>query len=479
MKKIILFILPMLMISYFFSTSIFPEGAGVTSENFTKIPEGARQCGMGEAFTGIADDVNAVYWNPAGLTQLTQNNFCLMHTAWLLSVNDEYGAYALPIPGIGTVELSGIYLYGSVAVTSEDSKGDYVATNAQANASDMDIDLAFAKKLSDFIGDNSVLSDLSLGVSASILNDQIYTDQGGGFAASLDAYYRPKYENYSLGVSVQNMGVATNRPDLPLTIRFGIGYRFALENIMLPFTDEGYFKLLDNNAAADIDVIYYPEEELARMNVGVEKYWILNKYHTVALRGGYKFGYDLGGLNGFTGGVGYKLTAIKDMSFDIDYSLTPYGDLGVAQRISVSGMMFGIFQDHQQEDITLAKQYYKQGYTFLTERKYAEAMDQFKECLKRNRNYSSAYIGIGACFLNTGKNDLAMEAYNKALECDPANEQLKNFIERVKSGADLGPQQGQQQLQQQAPATEQQQQQQAPANGQQQQQQAPANGQQQ
>ncbi len=468
MKKIILFILPTLLISFFFTSSIFPEGAGVTSENFTKIPEGARQCGMGEAFTGIADDVNAIYWNAAGLTQLTQNNFCLMHTAWLLDVNDEYGAYALPITGIGTVELSGIFLYGSVDVTSEDSKGNYVATNEKANASDMDIDLAFAKKLSDFLGDNSFLSDLSLGISTSILNDQIYTDQGGGFAVSLDAYYKPKYENYSLGISVQNFGVSTNRPDLPLTIRFGIGYRFALENIMLPFTDEGYFKLLDNNAAADIDVIYYPEEELARLNVGVEKYWVLNKYHTVALRGGYKFGYDLGGLNGFTGGVGYKLTAIKDMSFDVDYSLTPYGDLGLAHRISVSGMMFGIFQGTQQEDVALAKEYYKKGYTFLSDRKYSEAMDQFKECLKRNRNYSSAYIGIGACFLNTGKNDLAMQAYNKALECDPTNLQLKNFIDRIKSGADLGVQQGQEQ-QQQVPAAGQQQQQ-TPAAGQQQQQ---------
>lgn len=33
---------------------------------------GARPLGMGGAFISIADDVNAIYWNPAGLTQLEQ-----------------------------------------------------------------------------------------------------------------------------------------------------------------------------------------------------------------------------------------------------------------------------------------------------------------------------------------------------------------------------------------------------------------------
>ena len=36
---------------------------------------GARPLGMGGAFVAIADDINAVYWNPAGLTQLTSAQF--------------------------------------------------------------------------------------------------------------------------------------------------------------------------------------------------------------------------------------------------------------------------------------------------------------------------------------------------------------------------------------------------------------------
>jgi len=460
MKKTIIFFLPIIIITLLIPTIIFSEGAGITGANFTKIPEGARQCGMGEAFTGIADDVNAVYWNVAGLTQLNQQNFCIMHTAWLMSVNDEYGAYALPIQGVGTFEVSGMFLYGNINVTSEDAKGDYVPTNNQASASSFDATFAYAKKLSDILGNNEGLSDLSLGGSLSILNEQIVSDQGAGFAASLDAFYYPKYENYSLGLSLQNLGFMSNRPDLPLTIRLGFGYRFALENILLPFTDEGYFTSLENNAAADVDLIYYPEEELARANIGVEKYWALNKFHTVSIRGGYKFGYDLDGYNGFTGGVGYRLTVGKDLSFDVDYSISPYGNLGVAQRISVSGKMFGFSAENPQDNIELAKQYYKQGYMLLAQGKYAEAMDQFKECLKRNKTYPSAYIGIGACFLNTGRTQLALEAYDKALEFDPNNVQLRNFVNKVKTGGDLSVPQDQQQpvqQQQQAPPASQQQ----------------------
>lgn len=33
---------------------------------------GARPLGMGGAFIGLANDVNAVYWNPAGLAQINK-----------------------------------------------------------------------------------------------------------------------------------------------------------------------------------------------------------------------------------------------------------------------------------------------------------------------------------------------------------------------------------------------------------------------
>ena len=38
---------------------------------------GARAMGLGGAFTAIANDASAVYWNDAGMTQLSGTNFML------------------------------------------------------------------------------------------------------------------------------------------------------------------------------------------------------------------------------------------------------------------------------------------------------------------------------------------------------------------------------------------------------------------
>lgn len=46
----------------FISTFVFADG--------TEVPYGTRAVTMGKTFTAVADDVSAIYWNPAGLTQL-------------------------------------------------------------------------------------------------------------------------------------------------------------------------------------------------------------------------------------------------------------------------------------------------------------------------------------------------------------------------------------------------------------------------
>jgi hypothetical protein len=40
---------------------------------------GARPMGMGGAFTAISDDINAIYWNPAGLSELKKTEFIYTH----------------------------------------------------------------------------------------------------------------------------------------------------------------------------------------------------------------------------------------------------------------------------------------------------------------------------------------------------------------------------------------------------------------
>ncbi|MFC1712177.1 hypothetical protein ACFL6S_00845 [Candidatus Poribacteria bacterium] len=63
-----------------------------------ELPIGARPMGMSGAFSAIADDANAIMWNPAGITQLTQQELTSMWTELYSSeVTQSHLGYVQPI----------------------------------------------------------------------------------------------------------------------------------------------------------------------------------------------------------------------------------------------------------------------------------------------------------------------------------------------------------------------------------------------
>ncbi|MBM3263226.1 MAG: PorV/PorQ family protein [candidate division Zixibacteria bacterium] len=59
---------------------------------------GARPMGMGETFVGVADDANAIYWNPAGLPQLQRQELTFTYAdLYGLGLRNLYGAYVYPV----------------------------------------------------------------------------------------------------------------------------------------------------------------------------------------------------------------------------------------------------------------------------------------------------------------------------------------------------------------------------------------------
>ena len=62
---------------------------GTTAAQFLKIGVGPRAIGMGGAYTALADDINAMYWNPAGLSRMNSKEAFFNHVDWIMDVKME------------------------------------------------------------------------------------------------------------------------------------------------------------------------------------------------------------------------------------------------------------------------------------------------------------------------------------------------------------------------------------------------------
>ena len=67
---------------------------GTTGAVALKIPVGPRVIAMGQAFSAVADDANAIYWNPAGLRQLGGIHLMASYDVFIETVRYQYFAGA-------------------------------------------------------------------------------------------------------------------------------------------------------------------------------------------------------------------------------------------------------------------------------------------------------------------------------------------------------------------------------------------------
>jgi len=107
------------------------EGDAGQGGEFLRYGVGARAMAMGGAYASLADDATAVYWNPAGLAQISRPSFQFMQTDLYLDSQLLYGALAYPhynFPDEGSkmafgVGLLGLRMKGFEAYSADDRFG--------------------------------------------------------------------------------------------------------------------------------------------------------------------------------------------------------------------------------------------------------------------------------------------------------------------------------------------------------------------
>ncbi len=306
---------------------------GKYAGEFMAIGVGGRAMGMGGAFVGIANDVTAGYYNPAGLAQIKYPQIALMHDErYGQLANYNYGSVAIPYGkdwsfGISTMWLSieGIpdtrnALYDANRDGILDIRTDRLDYSkiTEFNNNDWAFYLTAAKKHSDvfYYGANIKIIRRTFG--------DIGSATGIGF--DVGAMYLPM-ENLVVGANIQDVTTtliawSTGRNELITpTLKVGSAYSYDL----------GWGKILP---AIDLDIRFENRRFASQFNIGPVSFdshlGVEFSYKNLfAIRGGYN------DVKQFTIGAGVKLPKLN-----IDYTFAKFNmskeeSLDNTHRISI------------------------------------------------------------------------------------------------------------------------------------------------
>ena len=193
---------------------LYASDPGTTTGELLKIPVGTRAIGMGDAYTALADDSSALYWNPAGMSFASQKEASFMHSSLIESVHLEQLSYISP--GDSYAFGTSFNYLGSAGINGYDTTG---APTGNVNAYSYVLNGGVSRLVTDA---------LSLGISGGILHETLDTDSANTFAANAGAIYQlpvhPWSGDYNLGVSALNIGpglkYVSERDPLPEQLKF-------------------------------------------------------------------------------------------------------------------------------------------------------------------------------------------------------------------------------------------------------------------
>ncbi|MBN2406372.1 MAG: hypothetical protein JXJ19_01635 [Elusimicrobia bacterium] len=285
------------------------SGICVHAGAFTHVGVGSRAKGMGDAFTAVADDAYALYWNPAGLVELDDNYFSFMHRDLfgLGLINYNYFGFINPDVGGGNAGFGWIRLGTTQDVEFLDySENTYI--------------FSYGRKLEGWLGEDSrymivkklkpVIDRMSIGTGLKYY----YVDYGEGKSTGYGADLALRYSRSRIRLGLVFSDIVASQ------LRWDTGENENIENNLragIAYCAGGF------SASVDVDEI---TRNYRKVHVGTEKL-ILRKI--LALRAGI-FSPSVNIWN-LTCGFGFNIK-----NFIIDYAYEYHPELGNNHLYSMS-----------------------------------------------------------------------------------------------------------------------------------------------
>ena len=306
------------------------QGSGMkkiaqTGMKWLSIPIGARGSGLGGAYTAVANDASAIFWNPAGIALADGNRVFLNQTRWIadiqvnaaaLSVNaGRWGVLAASFEQVGWGTFHG-------TVRDPNATGGYSETG-NFSPEDWAVGLGYGYRVSDkfmFGGHlRYVHEKLGSAFEGSFDAPKTFTGEMNLLAFDLGTLYYTGFRDLRLAMSLQNFSQedkyrAESFP-LPLTFKFGA----AMDVLGL------VAKQPDHKLTVTLDALH-PRDYSERLHFGAE----YGFKDTVFLRAGYKTNYDEEDLSL---GAGLKLK-ISGMAAGLDYAFVRFANFDAVHMFS-------------------------------------------------------------------------------------------------------------------------------------------------
>ena len=325
-------------LSLFVSSPLFAVSkVGSTAAPFLNIAVGARAVGMGVAFTAMADDATALFWNPSGIAGIDKFEASLVHTDWLTDLRFDVIGAVLPLEhddAIGA-QITLLTMPDQEVTTTKQDEQD--GAGYYYSAGSMALQLTYGKQFTD---------RFKLGLSGKYIHEWIWHETASTMAIDLGSMYRTDLNGMRIGVAISNFGgkmqmtgrdltrlydvdqtregnnasvladLATDKWPLPLVMRFGL----AMEA----------FQKEDHRVSVAAEALH-PNDNDESVNVGAE-YAFREQFF---FRSGYKSLFLRDSEEGLTLGFGVRLKTRGGPIFVLDAAYEDFGRFDAIYKYSL------------------------------------------------------------------------------------------------------------------------------------------------